>query len=236
MDRQSYQDVKAMGLTRGDTMSGWMRGTIVAMALALCGPAGLDAQQGVLGVKAGYSSFGISTEAEDLGATSNRGGFMGGVVGALRFSQLFSLSAELLYVPKGFKLEDDVDFGDDGQLKLDVIEIPVLANFHLGSEGASVGPRLYAGPWISFEASCNIEASGIEVDCDEGDVVRKSTDYGLAFGGALDVLSLGSTILTIDARYVLGLQNIDDSPDVGNVDVKTRGFELTLGAGWRIGG
>ncbi len=49
-------------------------------------------------------------------------------------------------------------------------------------------------------------------------------------------LSLGSTILTIDARYVLGLQNIDDSPDVDNVDVKTRGFELTLGAGWRVGG
>jgi len=194
------------------------------MVLAMAQPATASAQTGYIGVKAGFVSSDVSsdpaTSGEELGDTSSRNGFAGGVVAGLRISPKFSVSAEGLYSQKGFKLTED---GDDGAFKFDVIEIPVLANLHLGSEEARFSPRLYAGPWMSFEASCEVEVGPLEADCDDLDegAERKTTDYGLIGGVALDILE--------------GLRNLDASPDVGNLNVRTRGFTVSAGVGIPLG-
>ena len=221
-----------------------MRGRIAVYAsfatlvLAMAQPDSTEAQSGYIGLKAGFVTSDVSTDratsGEELGETSRRNGFSGGVVAGLRINPRVSVMAEGLYSQKGFMItEADVD----GSFKIDVIEIPVLANLHLGSEGARVSPRLFAGPWVSFEASCNIEVGPLEAGCDEGEEgnERKKTDYGLLVGAALDIVSVGPVTLTADARYNAGFRNIDDSANVGNLNVKTRGFTFSAGVGIPLG-
>jgi hypothetical protein len=63
----------------------------------------------------------------------------------------------------------------------------------------------------------------------------KSTDFGLVFGGGLDIAA-GPGAVTLECRYVLGLTEIDDGfqealedPDPQKVDAKNHSIMILVG-------
>jgi hypothetical protein len=70
------------------------------------------------------------------------------------------------------------------------------------------------------------------LDCEEFEAVLKGTDFGLVFGGGLDLgrLSLG-------ARYTLGLTNLNDGPSVSSdEEFKSRSLSFLVGYALRLNG
>jgi opacity protein-like surface antigen len=130
---------------------------------------------------------------------------------------------EVLYVAKGTNL--DVDGDTLGAYHLSYIEIPLLAR--VGFQATrSLAPYLLLGPELGILLSAELENSRGEFS-DSSDGLKK-TDVGLVIGGgvALDIAALAGA-LNIDARYDLGLTDINDTGMGGFV--KNRAFFVTLG-------
>jgi hypothetical protein len=203
------------------------------IALLVAGP--LQAQT-TLGVKGGINVADVSTDVAEfeLLGTSSKTGFVGGAYANLGLGGLFAIQPELLYSQKGFKAEET---GVEAQFKVNYFEIPVLLKAQFPME--MIRPAIYAGPVVSFETTCKLGLAEGEVsadfDCDSEEAgvdERKKTEFGAVFGGNLD-LFLGSIVLTLDARYQLGLTNLADSPDV-NEEVKNRVWQIMGGVGFTL--
>ena len=77
------------------------------------------------------------------------------------------------------------------------------------------GFNLQAGPQL-----------GILVDAEGGTDGLKSSNFGINFGAAFEVIGG----FFADARYNLGLSNIaDEDPGFGDFTLKTKGFQLGVG-------
>ena len=140
---------------------------------------------------------------------------------------------------KGFR---ELDGGTESSLRARYLEVPLLVGVALGDGDSRWDPQLFGGPWVAWEATC--EASlregsfAVDFDCDEvpdDPVLRQTTDWGLTAGGLVDVAISSSLRGRVDLRYVMGLRNVDGSPDIDNFDVNHRGFSATLGFGWAFG-
>ncbi len=143
----------------------------------------------------------------------------------------FRIQFEGQYVQKGAETEE---FGVPLKLNLNYIEFMVPFTLTIPIENSPIAPRLYAGPALGIEASCNLsgEEDGVEVsaDCDVGDdFPRKSTDFSVFFGGGVD-FAVGSGAITLDVLYDLGLSSLDDSG--ADEDIKNK--SLLVLAGYRF--
>jgi hypothetical protein len=100
-----------------------------------------------------------------------------------------SIQPEVLYTQKGYEIGDD-------PIKLDYIEVPVLAKFDFITDG-SITPNVYFGPAIGFNVSAKDEAGLIQGDIENS---VKDTEFSVVVGGGLDFgrLDLG-------VRYGAGL-------------------------------
>ncbi|MFP9115416.1 porin family protein [Flavobacterium sp. RHBU_3] len=154
--------------------------------------------QGVdFGIKAGANFANFNGDADTKSVTS----WHAGAVLELSLVPTFSIQGEALYSSQGAK----IDGGED--IKLDYVQVPVLAKFYIIPDRIS----LVAGPQFSFLTK------------DTEDFKAKSTDIGLA-GGVEAKIVAG---LFAQARYTIGLNNINDDEVSG--DVKNAVFQLSLG-------
>jgi hypothetical protein len=170
---------------------------------------------------------------EDL--ADSKTGFVGGAYFNLPVGSTFAIQPEALYSQQGFKGEDPELPGYEAQFKVNYIQIPVLVKAQFPS--GSIRPAVYAGPVVSFESSCKFgvsaEGQSAEADCDEaGAGDRTSTDFGGAFGANLDWF-VGPVVVTFDARYLLGLTNLNDDPD-SDESVKNRVWQFMAGVGFPL--
>ncbi len=83
------------------------------------------------------------------------------------------------------------------------------------------------------------EAQGIsaEADCDSEEVgaPTNSTDYGILFGGGIDIPA-GPGAITFDVLYNLGLGDIaKEDPTDPKVKVTNRNIQVLAGYGFRFG-
>lgn len=209
---------------------------ILALFLTTVGAAPLAAQAWYVGAEGGVNISSLDIENED--SDTETGVRIGGV---LRYDfapdGLIGIQTGVAYSQKGAS-QSDVD--GEVALELDYIEVPLLlaVNFPTNS---SVRPRIYAGPQVAFEASCNLTGTSgtvtVDVDCDTQELEdfgfnTKSTDFSLLFGGGLEV-EAGPGVLTFDGRYDLGLTNINDS-EGDDTDVKNRNIQLMAGYAFRL--
>ncbi len=109
----------------------------------------VQAQKSSFGVKAGVSFFGLRGDNTQSDATSRQGGLFG-LQYTYSSSENFGISAELNYMAKGFKDEDNVNPLEFKTLKADYLELPVLANFYFGS--TNFRPKVFLGPTVRFFA------------------------------------------------------------------------------------
>lgn len=172
------------------------------------------------GIKAGVNLADQSVSAEGLSVDlSSKTGIIGGAFVAFSAGPRLSIQPELLFSQKGSKLSL---FGSEAKTKMDYLEIPVLLKLKLGLPTAPTAPFLFAGPSFGILASAKQEALGME----EEDVkdAFKSTDVGLAFGAGLDAGKI-----TLDARYTLGVTDIDEASGVS-----TKNNTITLMVGYYL--
>ena len=124
------------------------------------------------------------------------------------------IQPEVLYTQKGYEV-------GDGTVKLDYIEIPVLARFDFITDG-NITPNVYFGPYIGFNVNAEAEGDGGELDIDEA---VEGTDFGVVVGGGLDFgrIDLG-------VRYGAGLSEIfEDGPFGDGSEAKNGVISITAG-------
>jgi hypothetical protein len=197
------------------------------------------AQNVTAGGKIGVGFADLGGDLEQLIETSTdlKTGFsVGGFLG-VDLHRMFRLQGELQYVQKGAKASEA---GVEGSFRINYLEVLVPLTLTIPVEGGVV-PRLYVGPSLAFELSCKVkeEAQGIsaEADCDSEEVgaPTKSIDYGILFGGGIDIPA-GPGAITFDVLYNLGLGDIaDEGPNDPIVDINNKNIQILAGYGFRFG-
>jgi len=185
--------------------------------VALVGTANAQTKM-MFGVK---GQFGMTTISGDVEDTKMKLGFGGGAVARFAISPMFDIQPEIMIALKGcgFDVPEGVD-EDEYKFKLTYIDVPVLARYNIPMEG-NIKPAIFAGPYLGFLMSAK------EGDEDIKDYL-KSTDFGLVLGAGIDLKAGEKGTLAIDARYNLGLSNINDSEDADDYKIKNSGFGLNI--------
>lgn len=161
------------------------------------------------GIKVGVNmaTFG----GDDVDDVDSRTGLVAGAYAKFKFTPLLSIQPELLFSMKG------AEYGDN-TAKLNYIEIPVLIQASFPSP--NFVPNFYVGPALGIKLSETLEYDGEEVETD--DDAYKGTDFGLAVG-----LGAKFTMISVEARYTLGLSSIDDSGF--DADIKNQVLSIMAG-------
>ena len=141
------------------------------------------------------------TDDDDADA---RVGLAAGVEGEYQITDLFSVSAGALYSMQGAK-------NDDATLKLDYINVPVLANVYV-----TKGLAVKLGAQFGFNVNAEAKAGNVEVDIDDA---VKTFDFSIPVGASYEYKNV-----VLDARYNWGLTKA-----IKNADSKNSVFQITLG-------
>ena len=175
----------------------------------------ISAQEVLFGAKAGVNFASITGEdTDDLdGITA----FHFGAVVEIPVSEKFSIQPELLYSAQGAKFSED---GMDIDLKLNYINVPVLAKFYVAD-----GFSIEAGPQFGILLDAEVEGDGMSLDIKDN---VTSLDIGVDFG-------LGYKLdngLNFGARYNLGLTDGNDDPEFFGSDEAFKNSVLQLYVGF----
>jgi len=172
-------------------------------------------------------------------SSETRTGIVAGGFALIDFDGPFALQPEVLYVQKGTKVEGELEDPILGEtvsfsstIKLDYIEVPILAKFQIPLEG-NIAPNIFAGPAVAFNINAEVEAeAGGEsntTDLSDLGVEVSTADFGLQVGAGVDFdIGSGRTIM-LDARYEFGLSSI---PSEGDADITNQGIRITAGFGF----
>ena len=155
--------------------------------------------QAQFGIKAGFNSSAIGTSESELNEMmSSRIGLQFGGVVTIPFTDAVQLRTGAIYNQKGAT----IDFLEgDITLALDYLEVPVDFAFMLGDGGFA----LNAGPYFAFVMSAKAKLDGESEDIED----ISGMDLGLNFGASY----LINEQILIDARYGMGLMNLDSDSD-----------------------
>jgi hypothetical protein len=151
----------------------------------------------------------------------------------------FTLQGEVLYSQNGAKVP-----GEDPEVQIDLnyIRVPILFMARLASRESPMYPILYAGPQVALQTRCGVsgESDGVSASfaCDSEELDEpletNNVEFGVVFGGGFEVL-LSKLTVQLDARYNLGLTNINGGTDASTVSVHNRGWSFALGLGMPFG-
>lgn len=194
------------------------------------------AQDVWLGVKGGVNRATVDF-SNPSGFDVNRvTDFHAGPLLAVDFIDAFGIHLAALYSGKGYRA---FGFQTDGKATGGYLEIPLLLNFRLASRGAEiVTPHLFVGPGIGFELHCQVTGvvDGVTVDetCDDFELDHKKVDFGLMFGGGLEITA-GPTKVLLDVAYDYGLRNLEDDPLTTDT-ARSRTWCFSAGLLFRLGG
>lgn len=152
----------------------------------------------------------------DGDGTDNRIGLALGAEFEYRLTPIFSLSAGALYSMQGCKgtAEDDDGNTGDVSLKLDYINVPILANVYV-VKGLAIKLGIQPGFNVRHKASATV--SGVNVTTNLPGI--KSVDFSIPIG-----VSYEFNRFVIDGRYNLGVTKLIDG-----ADSKHSVFQFTFG-------
>ena len=169
----------------------------VALAAILM-TATAKAQNVNVGVKGGLNIYNINN---DNGAKSdNLLGFNLGLVGHIHLAKQLAFQPEIVYSAQGAKFNTG---SVETKIQLGYINVPLLLQYMFDN-----GFRLQAGPQVGFLVNAKSKTPNLTVDVKDN---YKKVDVGLGAGiGYVNP----STNFGIDARYNLGLSNINDNSSV----------------------
>ena len=151
----------------------------------------------------------------DNNSSDARVGLVAGVEGEYQASDIFSVSAGLLYSMQGAKAEA---LGIKSTEKLDYINVPIMANVYV-VKGLAVKLGVQPGFKVNDKLDLRMPVlGGALVDLK---AKAKSVDFSIPVG-----ISYEYNNFQVDARYNWGLTKVFD---VDKLDQKNSVFQITLG-------
>lgn len=113
---------------------------------------------------------------------------------------------------------------------LEYVEFPILLKFSVNTRGSAT-PILFGGPMLAINTRADlVTIEGGEADSENIADDIETVDFGFVFGGGVE-LPVGDVLLSLDARYTLGLKRLQkpelDEPGTG--DFKTGSFSILFG-------
>lgn len=202
----------------------WTLRAAVAAAAMVAVALPLQAQSnGIFGGKAGVSVASIDG-LDDTFDDDNTTGFAAGAF--LTFGRgIISLQPELNYTRKGFSYIAGVP----GRVDVDLHYLQPAVVLKAGVPLAVVRPSIFAGVGYGMEARCTVDGD----DCEDFTPrIETKNDWSGIFGVDVEI-GAGSVYFIGDARYEVGLSDINDSDDVFD-DLKNRAWILRAGLGFRM--
>jgi hypothetical protein len=161
-----------------------------------------------LGIKGGLNIYNLETDPDNN--YDSKIGFNAGLLGHVHLSENWALQPEITYSSQGAKT---TVAGTDYKLNLGYINVPVLVQYMFDN-----GFRIEAGPQVGFLINAKAKAGSVETDAKDN---FKTVDFGI--GAGLSYVH-PPTGFGIDARYNLGLSNINDNSSIN--EVKNRGAQI----------
>lgn len=180
---------------------------VVAMMVSAATFAQNEAGQITIQPKVGVNIANI-TDADDA---DPRIGLAAGAEFEYGLTDNIGLSAGVLYSMQGAKTTED---GADCTLKLDYLNVPILANFYV-AKGFAV--KLGVQPGFKLSSKAKAKGSGASVELDVDGI--KSVDLSIPVG-----VSYQYQNIVFDARYNWGVTKI-----VEDSDSKHSVFQITVG-------
>ena len=213
--------------------------TFILVSACLIGllPGRALGQDSALGLKGGLNVSTLSIEdpaQPDLEVESQTGLVLGAFL-ECGGDSWFALQGEVNYSQNGAKVRGG---SSASRIDLDYVRVPVLIMARIGHKQRTLYPLVYAGPQLAFQVSCGVEADSDggsqSYDCDseelEDPLETRNVEFGLVFGGGVEYL-FGSFKMELDARYNLGLTNMNGGTDASVASLKNRGWSFTVGLG-----
>ena len=159
------------------------------------------------GIKGGVNIANLKIDG--LGDGDSRTGFHVGGLAHIHVTPKFAVQPEIMFSTQGRR---ETIAGNKYETNLSYINIPVLAQYMTGS-----GFRLQTGPQLGIlvDAEAGLD-EGPETDVGDN---YKTPDISWVFG----VSYLTDSRIGFDARYNLGLSNINDA---GTRDIKNRVWQF----------
>ena len=165
------------------------------------------AQDFNIGIKGGLNIYNINN---NYGAKyDNLVGFNLGLIGHIHLAKQLALQPELVYSAQGAKFTSN---GVETKIKLGYINVPILLQYMFDN-----GFRLEAGPQFGFLVNAKAKTPNSTADIKNN---FKKVDVGLGFG--IGYVNPESNF-GIDARYNLGLSNINENTSTKSTN---RGFQV----------
>ena len=204
-----------------------MKKLMMAAGLMLLGM-GTSFAQNAVGTVTLQPKVGVNVATlTDEDDTKARVGFTGGLELGYQWTKKFALTGALMYSQQGAKTDYDEL---NGTMKLDYINIPILANVYV-----TKGLAVKLGIQPAFNVNKTITVGGISMDIEDayeqgtGERVKvKSFDFSIPMGLSYEVNGL-----VFDARYNLGLSKIVGGFNYEGVKVrpddKNSVFQFTIG-------
>ena len=124
----------------------------------------------------------------------------------------FSLVSELYFMRKGGKLKTNNPLsGNESSLRLNTIELPVLARLHAGKF------YMNAGPSIAYNLSGNskVDNQSTKLSFTNASAGFKRLDAGIQVGGGVE-FPFKQRRIAVDIRYNYGLTNIANDRELYN--------------------
>ena len=149
----------------------------------------------------------------DNNSSDARVGLVAGVEGEYQASDIFSVSAGVLYSMQGAKYDA---FGAKSTEKLDYINVPIMANVYV-VKGLAVKLGVQPGFKVNDKLDLRMPVLGGALV----DLKAKSVDFSIPVG-----ISYEYNNFQVDARYNWGLTKVFD---VDKLDQKNSVFQVTLG-------
>lgn len=195
------------------------------------------------GVQAGINVTDLSTDLTPAGfKTATRTRFIAGGLLTYNFIPLLGIQFEPAYVQKGATVnfsvvENNLTAEVEGTISANYLELPLMLKLCIPS--VVIKPYLLAGGSVALklgDAKLKIEkamVNGIDVislvpaDQREETFNVKSNDFILSFGGGVEI-PVGLISLLAEARYDLGLTNVNNEPG-DDTTYKTRGLQIKAG-------
>jgi hypothetical protein len=186
-----------------------MKLQLSAALIAIVFATAVQAQHVNIGIKAGLNLYNIKNNNDvkyDM-----KPGLHAGLLGHIHLSKNFAIQPELLFSGQGAKYEAG---GIESKLNLNYLNVPILFQYMFDN-----GFRFEAGPQVGFLLTAKADNGTTETDVKEN---LKPIDVGLGLGIGYIHVPSG---FGVDARYNLGLSNINDDDNTA-VKSNNRGFQL----------
>ena len=166
----------------------------------------VTAQETNFGIKAGLNLYNING---DNSSYDTKLGFHAGVIGHIHLSRQFAVQPELVYSAQGAKYTFE---NVETKIKLGYINLPIILQYMFDN-----GLRLQAGPQLGLLLNAKSETNNVSTDIKDN---INTIDFALSAGVGYVNPSSG---IGVDARYNLGLSNINDD---GPGKSTNRGFQV----------